>query len=89
MTDIINGPTIRLAGTHDALDYTNWDIEQAVDPLWSDGALDGSFVPKIVGYVTLPLLGKIYLRDGRVIHFSNVIRCVDGSFIIGQPYRIV
>ena len=55
MTDIINGPTIRLAGTHDALDYTNWDIEQAVDPLWSDGALDGSFVPKIVGYVTLPL----------------------------------
>lgn len=89
MTDIISSPTIRLVGTHDALDYTNWDIEQNADPLWSDGTLDGSFVPKIAGYVTRPMLGKIYLRDGRVIHFSNVIRCVDGSFIIGQPYRIV
>lgn len=81
-------PTIRLEGEDVNLDYIFWDIEQTAEPLWSDGTLDRSFVPKIVGYVNNKPRGKIILREGRIIYFSSVSKFADGSFVINQPYRI-
>ena len=69
--------------------YKRFTGESRCVPIWSDGTLDGSFVPKIIGHENHPTRCDVELDNGRVIIFDDFCVRDDGAVIVNTYFESV